>query len=321
VRVIAALLLGSGSGVVSWLFARQPNWGPQDFTAWWIAANALLNHQNPYFVVRRFFTFGFVYPLPTAIATIPLAWIPSHIAGPIFVTISCGILAFVITRTAWWPLFIFLSGSMVESIVMGHWSILLTAAVVAPSLAWLGAFKPNIGLGIVARHASWRAALAIGIILVLSLAFIPTWPRDWIASAKASPGHFAPWRTFPGFLLLLALLRWRRPEARLLAALAVVPSSPIAYEALPLFTVPARRIEMITMVLLSDVMLLYIAARGDTHNVEQYFRVAAPAMVWLLYIPPLIMILRRPNEGALPRWLERIGGAADPSRQTSRDPL
>ena len=42
-----------------------------------------------------------------------------------------------------------------------------------------------------------------------------------------------------GPLMLLALLRWRRPEARLLAALSCVPHTPELYESLYLFLVPA----------------------------------------------------------------------------------
>jgi hypothetical protein len=304
-RVFVAIGLAAASCAASWLATRVRGFGHQDFESWWLAARALLHGQNPYVVVRSLFAFGFVYPLPTAIATIPFALLPPTVAGPLFVGVSCGLLAFVITRDAWWPLLLFLSGSMAECIAMGHWSALLTVALLTPSLTWLGVFKPNIGLAILAYRPSIKAALVMLLIGLASLVVMPTWPQEWISAASKSPGHFAPWRVSGGILLLSALARWRRPEARFLAALALIPSSPIAYEALPLFVIPTRRIQSIVLVLLSDALLVYIDARADTRNVVQYFRVAGPAMVCFMYLPALIMVLARPNTGALPEWVER----------------
>jgi hypothetical protein len=304
-RLLVAVCLGAACCAASRLSTRAAGFGHQDFESWWLAARALLHGNDPYIAVRTVFTFGFAYPLPTALATIPFAPLPAEVAGPLFVGLSCGVLAFVLTRLAWWPLLIFLSGSLAENVVMGHWSPLLTAALLAPSLTWLGVFKPNIGLAILAYRPSLRyAAIMLGI-AALSLVVMPSWPREWIATLSASPGHFAPVQVPGGILLLAALTRWRRPEARLLAMLAIVPSSPIVYEALPLFVIPCRRMELVAMVLLSDAMLVYIDIRGDTHNASQYFGVAGPAMLWFMYFPALIMILLRPNEGSLPTWLER----------------
>jgi hypothetical protein len=294
-RLIVALLVGCACGLASWLNTRTPGFGMQDFEAWWLAARAVAQGSDPYVAVGRVFRSGFLYPLPTALATMPLAWLPATIAGSIFAGLSSAILAFTVTRTAWWPLLMCLSGSFVDAVLMAHSSVLLTAALFAPGLVWLGVFKPNVGLGLFAFRPSWKhAAIIVGIALA-SLAVMPTWPLEWIETARASPMHFAPWRVPGGVLLLLAFVRWRRPEARFVGVLALMPSSPIAYEALPLFVIPRRRLEMIILVLLSDALLLYVDARADTHDIAQYFRIAAPAMTVLMYVPAVAMVLSRPN--------------------------
>src|SRR5439155_104266 len=66
----------------------------------------------------------------------------------------------------------------------------------------------------------------------------------------------APPRRRPGgFLMPAALLRWRRPEGRLLAALCCVPHVTTLYETLPLFLVPANRYQAYLLLALS-----YVAA-------------------------------------------------------------
>ena len=71
-------------------------------------------------------------------------------------------------------------------------------------------------------------------LLACSLVLWPTWPIAWREALKTATQH-APIVTRPGgFLLLLAALRWKRPEARWLLATALVPGNPAAYDALPL---------------------------------------------------------------------------------------
>jgi hypothetical protein len=292
-----------------------------------LAANAILSGADPYTVVRRSFGMGFLYPLPTALVTVPLAWLPPTVAGGVFVGISSAVLAYASTARAWWPLFIFLNASAIESIVMGHWSTLMAAALFSPSLTWLGVFKPNIGSATLAYRPSLRAMLVMFGIFVTSLAVMPSWPAHWLESMRATFRHFAPIQLAGGFLMLLAAMRWRRPEGRLLAALAVLPSSPIAYEALPVLAVAQTRFEMILLGLCTDAMFLLVDRLADTHDPIQYFSVARPAMLWLIYIPTVLLVLRRPNEGhvppelewvaaRLPAWLRGFPGPAAQSQES-----
>jgi hypothetical protein len=297
VRALAAIAIGLVCGIISFAATRLPGFRNQDFHSWWLAARAILHGADPYKTIRAGASHGFVYPLPAALLTVPLAWLPSTVAGPVFVFMSCGLLAYVVTRKEWWPLCMFLSGSMFLNVVAGQWSALLTASVYLPALSWLAVVKPNIGLALIAFAPRKRTAVVIVLVAAASLLVIPTWPREWLAVASASPVHFAPYRVAGGFLTLAALLRWRRPEARLLAVLAIVPSSPIAYETLPLFVIPRRRVEMLLLALLSDVLCLLTYNISMESETAEYLRIARPAVVWLMYVPCAAFILMRRNVG------------------------
>jgi hypothetical protein len=99
-----------------------------------------------------------------------------------------------------------------------------------------------------------------------------------------------------GPVLLLALLRWRRPEARLLLALAIVPQSILFYDQLLLWLVPATMRQSILLSLLS-ILALILGERGFPAGAGHAGVTAAyaPMIMALLFLPCLIMVLRRPN--------------------------
>ena len=306
-RLAVAIALGLVCGVGSWIATRLPGFGQQDFAVWWMAARATLHGQNPYTtIVGISGRPAFYHPLPAAIATIPLAWLPATIAGPIFIGASCAALAYVATAKAWWPLIMFLSGSMLASVMQAQWAPLLTAGILAPALTWIGVVKPNIGLGMLAYRPSIRTMAIMAFIALASIVVRPTWPKEWLASVSTSPFYFSPVQTIGGVVLLLALLRWRRPEARLLTVLAVLPSAPIPYEALPLFVIPQTRYEMMALAILSDAMYAATMNLSAQHEMAAYYAAGRPAIVWLAFVPALLMILRRPNEGDVPEIIERF---------------
>src|SRR5207249_4570115 len=104
-------------------------------------------------------------------------------------------------------------------------------------LAWLVRAKPNVGLAIVLASGSVRALLVAtlggGLLVIASLLVFPGWPAEWLNTLWTAHHMSPPVARLGGPLLLLALLRWRQPEARLLAVLACVPQTPCFYEALP----------------------------------------------------------------------------------------
>lgn len=109
------------------------------------------------------------------------------------------------------------------ALTIGQWSPLLAAAALAPALGALAAVKPTLGRAMLAYRARWRAALPAAAVLAASLVVLPGWPRGWLANLAHVEGHPAPAFTAAGCALLLALLRWRQPEARLLVVLACGP--------------------------------------------------------------------------------------------------
>jgi hypothetical protein len=106
-----------------------------------------------------------------------------------------------------------------------------------PACGFLLACKPTIGAALWAAYPSRAAALGSVVFLAVSLMLLPSWPLEWFATLGEVPHVAPPVSYLGGPLLLLALLRWRRPEARLLAALACVPQTLMFYETLPLFLI------------------------------------------------------------------------------------
>jgi hypothetical protein len=291
---------------MSWFATHRPGFGVPDFHSWWLAARALLDGQDPYAVVPRAVgaEFYFFYPLPAAVATLPLALLRPDVALSAFSALSTALLAWAVTRDSYDVLPLFLSASFAHAAVMGQWSLLLTAAILLPALGVFGAVKPNLGLGILATTLSWRNALLMLGFAAGSLLIMPDWPAKWLDALENSIFHFSPLRTPVGFLTLFSLLRWRRPEARLLFVMGIVPQSPFVYDAMPLFLVARTRFQTYALVIGSDIALaVYALARGLDR--PAYLHLNGLAVVLTMYLPALFLVLRRPNEGALPGWAER----------------
>ena len=94
--------------------------------------------------------------------------------------------------------------------------------------------------------------------VAISLAINPHWPVEWRSQlSHRSPGNYGiPLLLGGGPILLLALLRWRNPAARLLLVMACVPQSILFYDQLPLWLIPRSRLQSAAMGLLSLVGLL-----------------------------------------------------------------
>jgi hypothetical protein len=142
-----------------------------------------------------------------------------------------------------------------------------------------------------------RRAVIGGLVLaVMALAAMPAWPVRWLEALRQSI-QVAPVARPGGVLLLLALLRWRQPEARMLAALACVPQTIGLYETLPLFLIPRTRWEGYGLAAAS-----YLAAFGQAAlmprtpgmPLETLLAHRWPFIFILLYLPALGLVLRRP---------------------------
>jgi hypothetical protein len=298
-RLVAALLIGLASA----LFTRMVfvvTSVPPDFEFWWRGTQLLLAGSNPYHAVPHAANWPLrdplFYPMPALMLSVPLAPLPLPIAGAVFMGASGALLAWNITRDGLWRLLLFGSASYYMSLRYGQWSPLVSVVALVPAAGWLAAMKPNLGLALLCYRPSWRAIAGCGIIGLLSLLVLPTWLFDWHSNLDALVGHPPPILTPLGPLLLLALLRWRRPETRLLLAMACVPQLLFFADQLPLFLIPRTRNE--AGVLSACSFVAFFAWLSKFITTEQYVAAATPYVMWSIYVPCLVMILRRPNTGS-----------------------
>jgi hypothetical protein len=219
-----------------------------------------------------------------------------------------------------------------------QWAPLLTAAFLLPWLGPVVLLKPNIGLALLLATPDRRfllsAALGGGALLLISFVLDPAWLGRWLASVRAAPHFTPPVLHLGGPLVLLALLRWRQPEARLLVAMACVPHTTLPYEALPLLLVARSWKESLLLAALSFgtlVLQFPLDARipatepGALAAFTAWVDSMGTIVVALVYLPATLLVLRRPNTGPPPAWLapllERAGrGAGGPAPATAPPP-
>jgi hypothetical protein len=299
-RIVAATLVGlAAGGLALWLrLSGRTNFS--DFHPIWFAAQAVLHHRDPYKAVAHNFIAPFYYPLPAAIVGLPFALLPLSFAGPVFVAIGFALLAYALTARAWWPLIALASYPALDAARLCQWSPIFAAAALLPWLGWLAAVKPTTGIVTVGSYFSrrWLAFNVAAACVVVAIAFAcwPSWIGEWLRALRGAH-HFVPMMFRPGgALLLLALIRWRRPEARMLALMAIVPQTGVAYDALPLVLVPSSRRQALAFGFLSFAAIPFILpqegqseawVRALAHNQTVYLAA--------LYLPALVAVLARPN--------------------------
>jgi hypothetical protein len=202
---------------------------------------------------------------------------------------------------------VLLSAPFVLCVFAAQLSAAFVAASLVPAAQGLLVIKPTIGVALLAARPTRWAIVGGAVLCVAALLVLPSWPREWLAAVAGSPYYHAPILRGPvGPLLGLAALKWRRPEARILLVLACVPQLLLFYDQLPLALVP--RSERERLVFTWSSWLAYIgwivtSSHGAFDVVD--LREAAPWVLVLVYLPALVMVLRRPNEGNVPRWVER----------------
>jgi hypothetical protein len=280
---------------------------PTDIVQHWLAARALWQGENPYAAVEGWgWGYPYLYPLPAALVALPLAPLPMAVARLVFAGLSVAVLAYALTAVSWWPLLWIASGPSLQAFGAAQWSPVFTAAVTLPALRGLWIVKPNAGLALAAGYGVGRRGLLVATILLLvSLAWRWQWPLEWWQGLQPEHPQIVPPILRPGgLLLLLALFRWRRPEARFLAVLACVPQTGALYELVPLGLIPRTLREMIFLTASSQMALLLLHPNSDYPSLAASFTSAWPKVLVLIYIPALMIVLTRPN-------VKPGGGATD----------
>ena len=294
------LIAGLISAFICWLAYRIPPPSTSDFELIWIGARALLSGEDPYAVVPTTGThYPLYYPLTAIVLGVPFAPLPFAWARVVWAGLSGAAFAWAALRYGRGLPAALLSANFLNAVIQGQWSPLLIAGAILPPLSWVLAAKPSIGGALFVAFPSRRAVITGLALVAISLAVSPTWPARWAESVRALI-HVSPVRSPGGIILLLALLRWRNPEARLLAGLACVPQIIGLYDTLPLFLIPRTRWQGYALAGLS-----YVAAFGQVVAVPRTPGMALEAMLaarWpfifvCLYLPALVMVL-------LPRSVE-----------------
>jgi hypothetical protein len=315
-RAILSVLLGFVAGAVTIQSNLTKTW-PRDFAQVWFAARSLLAGVDPYPLVGPHLSLDWswplLYPLPAGVIAIPLAPLSAATAGVAFSTIAGGAFAWALMEYGYAPLFGFFGASLHFAAETAQWSPLLSAAIAVPVLSVLFVAKPTIGLALFAARPS-RWAIVGGLVFGgIAFALQPHWMTQWLDAIARNDRAWAPDAPYrapimlPGGIVALACLaRWRRPEARLVAVLACIPQTLMLYETVPLFLVPRTFKETASLVTISYVVFYTIEALLPAQRTApEYLAVSAPLTVIGMYLPVTLMILRRPNEGALPIRLER----------------
>jgi len=272
-----------------------------DFDYLWLAGQAVGHGLDPYAVTREAIEQGthrvpFYYPGTAAVLMAPFGALPRQLAIALFTALGMGLLS---ASVEGWRRWIVVSAPALQAIMLGQWSPWLTAAVGLPWLGFVWAGKPSMGLPLFAAWPS-RLALAGGLaVLVLSLILLPRWPVTWLHELQGLPHYTAPVQRLGGPLLLLAFLRWRQPEGRLLGLMALIPHTTGIYEQLPLLLIPRTKRTFALLMGLSFLAaaLVYTVVSYDGSanvllRVQRGLTQQWPYFLVLVWLPALYLVLR-----------------------------
>lgn len=294
---LLAASVGLAAAAVSHLAHKIPPPSSSDFDQIWVAARAVAAGKDPYAAVAASgLPFPLFYPLPAVLLALPVAALPLEFARSVWAGVGTALLTLAALGYRRGLATALLSAGFLNAVVLNQWSPLLTAAAVLPWLAVVWVAKPSIGLALFLAYPSRKAAwLGAGFVAV-SLAVLPSWPVHWL-SALHGAFQTAPVLQPGGFLLLLALIRWRRPEGRLLATLACMPQTIGLYETVPLFLIPRTRWQgygLAGLSLIAAFAQAWILRRAD-EPLSSLLLARWPILLVLVYLPALILVLRLPR--------------------------
>lgn len=307
-RVLVAIAIAAGGMALAFYgFKTELH---SDFGASWFGARAMLEHRDPYLLIGRgkeFDHWPLLYPAPALVFAIPFAALTERAATVLFVGVSTFLLAFGVTRRSWHLLPLFITEPYTSSARLGQWSILFAAGLFFSSLTLISICKPQAALPVLValrKKKSLVAAMAGGaVLMVVSLVLLPHWPVSFYENVRAAPGMEPPIVRLGGFMVLLALMRWRRPETWLLIATACMPQAWGWYGTLALFTVPRSFAESVALA--GAVAIggwVGVLTMPAAMSLDSFFAWSGALIVFSVYLPVTALILLRPNAGGLAQW-------------------
>jgi hypothetical protein len=252
---------------------------------------------------------AFLYPLPAALVAVPFAGLaPAH-AGAAFVGISSALLAYALSAKGWWRLLALMSPAFLLSFSVANWPPLIMASALIPGLGWVVAAKPNLGLVAFAYRPSWSTVIGVVAVILVSLVWLPGWPAGWLSHVARQEIAHTPTFAWPlGVVGIAGLLRWRTPQGRALVAFTLIPVSAFPYDHLMLWLIPRNFRE--ALLLTWTAWLTAPAVLGFNAEGSRTTLLLIQAGITLgTVVPATFLVLRHPNTGPAPTWLERLVSA------------
>jgi hypothetical protein len=302
-RWFLPLLVGLLTFAVVWTGRADPIQG-LDFDYFWSAGRAVWLGQNPYHAAQQSGGYPYYYPGTAAVFLAPFGALPFRLAVSLFTALAMALLCLSVSDYRRW---IVVSAPALTAILLGQWSPWLTAGIGLPWLSFVWAAKPSIGLALFAAWPSRKAVYGGLAIVVLSLLVLPSWPADWLQALSETPQHRAPVMRPGGGVLLLAFLRWRSPEGRLLGVLALVPHTASIIEHLPLLLIPQTRARFWVLMGSSYLTLILINTVAPGRHGSSLEAIATmldgqwPLHFALMWLPCLYFVLRQPSAASASR--------------------
>ncbi len=296
----AAVLAGTVWAMYVWEGHAPPAFH-SDFDPLHVAARAVLQGQDPYAAVRAApdLLYPLYYPLTAPVLIAPLGALSARLAVTLFAGFGAALLAYGLAREPW-RLWILLSAPVYHAVHVGQWSPWVAAGAWLPWAGLVWAAKPSVGLAYFVAWPSRPAAIGCALLTLLAFLVWPGWVPAWLSTIRGAPYYVAPVFRPLGFLGLLAWLRWRRPEARWLGMLTLIPHTDSVQEMLPLLFVAQTGIELAVLIGLGWVayLLILFTVPWNNRDVPGMLEAHWPFVFGLLYLPALVLILRRPTAAA-----------------------
>jgi hypothetical protein len=294
-RVALVPWLVAGWAMLIVLRAQLIGW-TTDWQVFWTAGHAVVTGQDPYAAVlalRSEFHYPLFYPGPALLLFAPFGLLSLQAGWYAWAAVTGGLFGLAAIRQGRGLAVAALSACFAEAVTFGQVVPLLVAAAILPWLGGALVVKPSIGAALWVWRPR-RTAIVGGLVLVaLSFLVAPRWPAVWLDSIRMT-NHISPVLKPWGWVLLLAALRWRTPEGRLLLALACIPQTTSLYESLPLFLLCRQRWDAYLLAGLSHVAALvqaqYYSAPGQV--LETVIANRWPVFLVTLWLPALVFVLR-----------------------------
>lgn len=279
-RIVVSAVIGVASGAFCFFLMRRTQMGAGDFV-WAIhLAQHRLVGQNPYDEPMQ------LYPFTAALFGLPFVHVSPEVAAGGFYGLSSALLAFGLTRDRYHRLLVFLAYPYWIGMLYVQWSPIIAASSFFPLLLPATMAKPQVGIPVFVSRFSLRGLGACLCVAAASLIAMPRWPMLWLSEFGKYP-HFFAILVIPGPIILLALIRYRDPDAVLLLLTACMPQRWF-FDTFILWLIPNSRREILITVFFSwccGILRWYHVPHSAT-EVGRW-------VVLFIYLPMLAILLLR----------------------------